>query len=290
VGWSNALKKANAEVSITPLEGGGTIKLLRGVASGKWDIGFISSPHYLGAKEGKGRFKKDPPDLVKKYKDIRVLFGVTSGMAQMVVRADSGIKRIADLKGKKIAIGQPGGGGAKITPVILKVHGLEEGDYQPQFLKYGPALDEIRNNRLDSTVAWGGIPQAAIYNFSRQIPVTFLSIEKESFEKFRKEMRHGDRFLLRTYSADNLKAAYGKGVKQDIDVNFWTFQMQVVTRADMPESVAYALVKTFWENLSDIKATGVALANINKEDSLESLSAQFHPGAEKYYKEKGWIK
>ncbi len=54
--------------------------------------------------------------------------------------------------------------------------------------------------------------------------------------------------------------------------------------------MAYEIVKAFWENLDDIKATGVALASLNKDDSLESLSAQLHPGAVKYYKEKGWMK
>ena len=73
-------------------------------------------------------------------------------------------------------------------------------------------------------------------------------------------------------------------------VRFWTFPMQVVVRKEMPEDVAYTIVKAFWENLDDIKATGVALANLNKDDSLESLSAQLHPGAVRYYKEKGWIK
>ena len=58
----------------------------------------------------------------------------------------------------------------------------------------------------------------------------------------------------------------------------------------MPEDVAYKIVKAFWENIDDIKATGVALANLNKDDCLASLSAQLHPGAVKYYKEKGWMK
>ena len=58
----------------------------------------------------------------------------------------------------------------------------------------------------------------------------------------------------------------------------------------MPVEVAYKIVKAFWENLEDVKSTGVALANLNKDDRLESLSAQLHPGAAKYFKEKGWIK
>jgi TRAP transporter TAXI family solute receptor len=290
VGWSNVLNKIKSDIAITPLEGGGVVMLARGMAQGKWDIRFISTPHYLNALNGESRFKKDPAELREKYKDFRALFGVTSGMGMYVVRADSGIDGIIDLKGKKVAIGRPGGGGAKLTPLFFKAHGLEPGDYKPEFLKPGPALDEMRNNRLDCAAVWGGIPQAALFNFSRQFPIHFLSFEKDAMEKFRTMVPRGENFVLRTYDAKELKDGYGDGVKQEGKVNFWTFPMQVVVRKEMPEKVAYEIVKAFWENLDDIKSTGVALANLNKEDSLESLSAQLHPGAAKYYKEKGWIK
>jgi TRAP transporter TAXI family solute receptor len=100
----------------------------------------------------------------------------------------------------------------------------------------------------------------------------------------------GENFALRTYTAKDLKAGYGDGVVQEREVHFWTFPMQVVVRKEMPENVAYEIVKAFWENLDDVKATGVALASLNKDDSLNSLSAELHPGAVKYYKEKGWLK
>jgi len=290
MGWSNVLNKVKSDIAITPLEGGGVVMLARGMAQGKWDISFISTPHYLNALAGKRQFAKDPVELREKYKDFRALFGVTSGMGMYVVRADSGIKKIIDLKGKKVAIGRPGGGGAKLTPLFFKAHGLEPGDYKPEFLKPGPALDEMRNNRLDGAAVWGGVPQAALFNFSRQFPIHFLSFTKDGFKKFQAMVPGGDKFALRTYSSEDLKAGYGDGVVQEGEVHFWTFPMQVVVRQEMPEAVAYEIVKAFWENLDDIKATGVALASLNKDDSLESLSAQFHPGAVKYYKEKGWMK
>lgn len=290
MGWSNVLNKIKSDLSITPLEGGGVVMLARGMAQGKWDISFISTPHYLNALEGKSQFEQDPPELRQKYKDFRALFGVTSGFGMYVVRADSGIKGITDLKGKKVAIGQPGGGGAKLTPLFFSAHGLEPTDYKAEFLNPEPALDEMRNNRLDCAAVWGGVPQASLFNFSRQFPIHFLSFTKSGLEKFRTMVAQGDHYVLRTYSSKDLKTAYGEGLVQEGDVNFWTFQMQVVVRKEMPEPIAYEIVKAFWENLSDIKATGVALANLNKDDSLESLSAELHPGAVKYFREKGWMK
>lgn len=291
VAWSSILKKADVGTNITPLEGGGTVKLLRGVATSKYDIGFIASPHYINAMEGTLKFKKDPPEVRAAYKNIRALFGITSGMAQYVVRADSGIKNIAGLKGKKMAIGRPGGMAGTITKLLFSKHGLQaDKDYQPQYLKYGPALDEMRNNRLDAATLWGGIPQAAAYNFSRQNPITFLPIDAKAFEEFKKEMPQGKWYVLREFSPEDLKKGYGKGIKQDGPANFWTFQMQVITRADLPEDTVYKIVKTFWENLSEVQSTSAALAKLNRKDSLSALSAELHPGAEKYYQEKGWLK
>jgi len=290
VGWSNVMKKINSPIAITPLEGGGVVMLARGMAQGKWDISFLSTPHYLNAVDGKGEFEKDPADLRKNYQNLRSLFGVTSGMGMYVVRADSGIKELIDLKGKKVAIGRPGGGGAKLTPLIFKAHGLEPSDYKAEFLDPNPALDEMRNSRLDCAAVWGGIPQAALFNFSRQFPIHFPSFKKEAFEKFKTMVPRGENFVLRTYTAEDLIKGYGKGVVQEGEVNFWTFQMQVIVGKDMPEDTAYEIVKAFWDNINGIKATGVALSNLNKEDSLESLSAPLHPGAVKFYKEKGWVK
>lgn len=291
MGWSNVLNKTKSEVSISPLEGGGVVMLARGMAQGKWDIGFISTPHYLNALEGKGEFSEDPSELREKYKDFRALFGVTSGFGMYVVRADSGIRTIADLKGKKVAIGRPGGGGAKLTPLLLKAHGLEPEDYKAEFLDPGPALDEMRNNRLDCAAVWGSVPQAALSNFASQFPIHFVSLTDEGFKKFRTMVPKGDHYVLRAYKAETLKEAYGKDrIVQEGNVFFWTFPMQVIVRKDMPENVAYEIVKAFWENLDTVKATGVALANLNKDDGLESLSAQIHPGAMKYYKEKKWLK
>lgn len=291
VGWSGALLKAGSPVKLTPLNGGGSVKVMRGVAQSDWDIGFLSSPHYLHAIKGKKNFKKDPPDLRARYKKVRALFGITSGFGMYVVRADSGIKGIRDLKGKKVALGRPGGGGSKITPALFKAHGIiAEKDFTPEFLQPTEGFDEMRNGRLDLVAAWGGIPQAAVYSFSRQTPVRFLSLDRAAFKAFQKSFPGGSLFVLRTYSPEELKQGYGDGLVVDGPVNFFTFQMQVITRANVPEEAVYQIIKVFWEQLDAIKRTSAQLSNLNRNDALEGLSAPLHPGAERYYRERGWLK
>lgn len=291
IGWSNAIKATKTSLTLTPIEGGGTVKLLRGLAARRWDIAVIASPHYMNAVKGTLQFAKEPADLRAKYKDVRSLFGITSGMAQYVVRADSGFKTIPELKGKRVGIGTPGGMAGTVTQALFKDHGLKpKEDYQPEYLNYTQAMDEMRGNKLNCALVWGGVPHAAVYNFSRQIPASFLTIDQTAFENFKKNFPEGEWYVLREYSAEELKKFYGDGVVQTVPARFWTFQMQVVVRADMPEAVAYELVKIFWENLGIVKSTGAALAKLNKDDGLQALAAKIHPGAMKYYRERGWLK
>lgn len=290
VGWSNVLKKIKSEHAMTPISGGGTIKLLRGVADGKWDIGFISTPHFSQAVEGKSSFKDDPAELRAKYGKVRALFGITSGMGLYVVRADSGIRTMADLKGRVVSHGQPGGGGARITPLLLKHHGLAADDYRPVFLTDQAALDEMRNGKVHVATVWGGVPQPSVLSFSRSFPVRFLSLDPQAFEAFRKEMPGGNHFVLRSFEASELKKAYGTGIEQEGRVSFFTFPMQVVVRPDMPDAVVYGVVKAFWQNVADVKAVGAALSNIDHANALEALSAEIHPGAARFYREQGWMK
>ena len=292
MGWANALKKVNSSVVLTPLEGGGTVKLMRGLVSNKWDIGFIGSPHMANALNGELNFAKDPAGLREKYTRVRVLFGVASGMAQYVVRGDSDIRSLADLKGRKFAIGAPGGMGGLVTRTLMKEYGLsaDNRDYLPEYIDYSAAMDEMRSKLLDCSIVWGNSPHVAVFNFSRQIPVRLLPIDKTIFESFKAKMPQGQYYFLNEFSPEYLKSVYGENAMvQDAPSNAWTFQMMIIVRDDMPDDVAYELTKVFWENLDTVKETGAALNIIEAKDALKSLSIEVHPGAVRYYKEKGMM-
>lgn len=292
VGWANVLTERGSTVSITPLGAGGTVKLLRGLVSKKWDIGFIGSPHFANALAGELNFASDPSSLRESYKHVRVLFAIPSEMGQYVVRGDSKFYTIPDLKDKKVAIGTPGGMAGFVTIRLFEEHGLslEKGDYKAQRLDYGPALDEMRNNLLDAALLWGGVPHAAAYEFSREIPLRFLPIDKSAFKRFKEHMPGGEYYSLREFSPEMLKTIYGNNsLVQNSPAGMWSFQMMVIVRDDMSEDVAYEITKKFWENLDIVKKISVSLESLNHKEALKDLSAEFHPGALRYYKEKGWL-
>ena len=291
VAWSNMVKKYLPGVNLTVLAKGGTSKLLRGVVNDQWEIGYIGSPHMECAKKGILIFEKEKDVSKKKYYDpTAVLFSVTSGWCNYVTREDSGIKALADLKGKKVHLGNPGGFGGIMTKGVLKGHGLDidKGDYQGMYLKTSQAMDQLRDKAgLDDALVWGGIPQPLISNLSMKVPLRMLSMTKEGFAKFRKDFVVGPYTLTKTLSPQQLKDAYGGRVVNTEPVECWSVPLMLVVRKNMDPDLAYKLVKVFWDHLDEVKKISKQLAGLDLKESLQNLSSPIHPGALKYYKEIG---
>ena len=291
VAWSNLVKKYLPEVNFTVLAKGGTSKLLRGVVNKQWEIGYIGSPHMECAKKGILIFSKEKENSKQKYFDsTAVLFSISSGWCNYVVRADSGITDLAQLKGKKVHLGNPGGFGGIMTKGVLKGHGLDidKGDYQGMYLKTSQAMDQLRDKAgLDDALVWGGIPQPLIANLSMKVPLRMLSMTEQGFANFRKDFVVGPFTMKKTLTPNQLKNAYGGKVVNDKPVECWSVPLMLVVRKEMDPDMAYKLVKVFWEHLDEVKKLSKQLAGLELKASLENLSSPIHPGAMKYYKEVG---
>lgn len=294
VGWSNVMMKYSPDVRILCLAKGGTTKLLRGMVNKEWEIAFIGSPHLKCAEQGILLFEEEKEYSKEKYYDpTRVLFGILTGWCNYVVRADSDIYSIADLRGRRVHLGMAGGFGGIMTKGAFRGEGLDidKGDYKGIYVPTEQALDQLRDKTgVDDALVWGGIPQPLITGLSYKVPLRQLSLTKEGFEKVQKDFVLGPYTLLITLSPEEIKEAYGGGVVNTTPVYTWTIPMMVVVDKDMDEELAYTLVKTFWEHLDEVKSVSKQLKRLTFETALENLSAPFHPGALRYYKEIGAIK
>lgn len=286
--WSNLMAKYGQGLKMTVVDNG-TVKGLRKLAKHQVDITPIGAPHYRDATQKKGKFKKDPDQLIEAYKNMSVLFAITTSSAQYVAREASKVKSIPDFKGKKLAIGRPGGNAGRVTTALFKVHGidLKAGDADGQYLKYGPALEQMSNGNMDGTIVWGGIPQAALENASRQMKLRFVSPDPAKLGEFRKLITNGQYYVLQKVPAKTIEKAYGGRIAAEGTVYFWTFPFMMAVNNDMPEEEAYRITKVFWENIKAVNDASPALSLISIESALDSLSAPIHPGALRYYKEKG---
>ena len=288
--WSNLQAKTGSENSLTVVDNG-TVKGLRLLAKERVSVSVLGAPHYLDAISNKGKFKDDPQELVDAYKKMSTLFAIRTSAGQYVARADSGISSFADLRGKKIAIGRPGGNGGRVTKALLEVHGIDmEKETDAQYLKYSQALEGMSNNSMDATIVWGGIPQAGIDNASRMMKLRFISPDPSKLTEFRKLITNGSYYVFQNVPAETLKKAYGNRVEVNSDIQFWTFPFMFMVNDSMPEEVAYEITKTLWSNIDEVNKTSLALSLVSPDTALDSLSAKLHPGAERYFKEVGLLK
>jgi len=289
VAWSNLMLKKGGELKLTPVDGGGTNKMMRSIAAGRMDIGFIGAPHYRDAVEKSGGFKEEPDDLVAAYKTMQILFAIQTGGAQYVTRVDSNIKAIADLKGKKVAIGAPGGNMGRVSTVLFKLYGLdaEKGDVKAQYLEYGAALEALGNNQLDAVAVWGGVPQSGVYNASRANRLRFVSPDAAKLPELQKALTNGAYYVFREVAPADIKAAYGDAVLAEASMRLWTFPMMVIVGKDMQADTAYTLVKELWERIEEVKASSNTLTLLDVKVALDNVSAPVHPGAARYFDEKG---
>ena len=253
--WSNLQARTGSENTLTVVDNG-TVKGLRLLAQQRIDVSVLGSPHYLDAVSGKGKFKDDPEKLVANYKNMKALFAIRTSTGQYVARTDSGIKEFADLRGKKFAVGRPGGNAGRVTKALLTVHGIDmEKDADAQYLKYSQAFESMSNNTMDATFVWGGIPQAAIDNASRTMKLRFVSPDPAKLTEFRKLITNGDYYVFQNVPVETLKKAYDGRVEVDSDIQFWTFPFMFMVNDSMPEDVAYEITKTLWSNIAEVNNT-----------------------------------
>ncbi|MCG7601520.1 TAXI family TRAP transporter solute-binding subunit [Halomonas sp. McH1-25] len=289
VAWSNQLARSDGDNRLTVVDNG-SVNGLRQLASKRLDIAVIGAPHYLDAVNKRGNFSQDPDRLSEAYQDLRSLFAISTSAGQYVVREDAGIESFADLDGHSIAIGRPGGNAGRVSSAFLEAYGFEPGeDVDTQYIDYSDAFNQMSNGRLDGTFVWGGLPQAAIDNASRTMDLRFISPSEDRMDAFRENITAGEHYRLKSISSEEIENAYQGRVEADGDVNFWTFPYMFVVNKAMDEETAYELTKSLWNNLDSIKQTSAALNLLRRDEATTGLTAELHPGAERYFREIGLI-
>ena len=216
----------------------------------------------------------------KKYPNIRgVMAGHTSTM-HFVVRSNSGIKSLADLKGKKVALAAPGSPSAFIAEAALEAYGLTKKDYKPTLLTYAEQADALRDNTIDMACIFAGVPASAAMDISSTHDVTYLGVGQEEMKKVIKKHPY--------WTAGVIKAGTYKG--QSATVPTFNSPAMLVTTDDVDADLVYAVAKAIMDHTPELTAIHPQGAEWDLADAVEGVAIPFHPGAVKYLKEKGVLK
>ncbi len=211
-------------------------------------------------------------------KSFSTLGAVYAEVCQVVARADSGIKTIADLEGKKVSVGDSGSGVEFNAQQILGAYDITFEDIDKQNLSFQASADALKDGKIDAFFCTAGAPTVAITDLSTTTGIVLVEIDAEHLAK----LQEGYGF----YAAYTVPAGTYNGI--DKDSTTVAVKATFIVSNDLDEETVYQLTKAIYENVDDYshdKAKEMTL-----EYAVSSISVPFHPGAEKYYKEVGAIK
>lgn len=214
-----------------------------------------------------------------KLDKLRGVSGTYNNYIQIVANADSGIKTLADLKGKRVSVGAAKSGTELNARAILKAAGMGYGDLaKVEYLPFGESVELMKNRQLDATLQSAGLGVASIRDLATAIKIVVLPIPADVVAKV------GDAAYQPAVIPAN---TYGG---QTADVPTAAIPNFLVTHSGVPEDVVYRMTKAMYGNIDTLYAAHNAVRVMKRENALKGMPVPLHPGAERYYKEVGLIK
>ena len=249
-----------------------SVENLNLIQSGKGEIAFVLGDSVKYGWEGNAE-----AGFQSKLDNLRGIAGIYPNYVHIVASKSSNINSIEDLKGKRVSVGAPKSGTELQARAILKAAGMSYEDLgKVEYLPFGQSVELIKNRQIDATVQSAGLGVASIKDLANSVEVVIVEIPESLIEK-----------LGAPYVSATIPANTYKGVVQDTKtagiVNF------LITSQNVSDQTAYDMTKNLFENLPALVATHSAAKNININKALTGMPVPLHPGAEKYYKEKGIV-
>lgn len=270
-------KRKQYNLRVTVESTGGSVFNVNAIMAGDLEFGVVQSDRGYQAWNGIADWKDKGPQ-----KKLRSVFSVHPENIVLVASVDSGIQTCADLRGKAVAIGNPGSGTRQNSLDALSTCGLTAEDLgRAEGLKAVEAAKMLQDQRVDAFFYTVGHPNGSIKEAtSGRIKVRFVPLTntKALLDKYP------------YYAASDIPIQFYPNAENKADVPTFGVKATFLTSADVPDDVVYAITKEVFDNLDQFKKLHKAYTQLTPQNMLEGLSAPIHPGALKYYKEKGLIK
>jgi TRAP transporter TAXI family solute receptor len=240
---------------------------------GRGEIAFTLGDSLKAAWEGDAE-----AGFKTKLDKLRTIGAIYPNYIQIVATADSGIKTLADLKGKSLSVGAPKSGTELNSRAILAAAGLSYRDIgKIEYLPFAESVDLMKNRQLNATLQSAGLGVASLKDLSTSTDITVVAVPKEVVDKI------GPPFVPVIIPA-NTYAGQDKDVPTAAVINY------LVTSSAVSDDLAYQMTKLIFESLPELANSHVAGRDIKLESAVMGSPVPLHPGAIRYYKEKGLIK
>jgi len=241
------------------------------------EVAFAQNGVAFYAYNGKEMFKDKPT------KFLRGITNLYPNVMHIVVAADSKIHSIKDFADKKFVVGAIGSATEINSREILGLYGLDYKDkknVKGEYLGYSEAAEALKDGRVDGILIAGGLPTSAVLDAASSLKIRILSLEPEMIAKLKETMPW-------YYEVTIPKGTY---MNQTEDAHTVAVANLLICREDLSTDLVYNMTKALHENQKELVAAHSAAKAMILETALKGMTVPLHPGAEKYYKEKGILK
>ena len=240
---------------------------------GRGEIAFTLGDSLKAAWEG-----DEEAGFKSKLDKLRTIGAIYPNYIQIVATAESGIKTLADLKGKSLSVGAPKSGTELNSRAILAAAGMTYKDMgKVEYLPFAESVDLMKNRQLNATLQSAGLGVASLKDLSTSTEITVVSVPKATVDKI------GPPFVSVNIPA-NTYAGQDKDVPTAAVVNY------LVASSAVSDDLAYEMTKLIFESLPELANAHAAGKEIKLDKAAGGSPVPLHPGAIRYYKEKGLIK
>lgn len=255
----------------------GSIANLQALRAHKISLAVVQSDTQAAALRGLGPFTTSGPDA-----ELRSLFGLYTEPLTIVARQDANIQQLEDLQGKKIDIGNPGSGDRNTMDIVLQAMGWTSTSFASvSELKGAERAQALCDNQIDAFVYVVGHPSGTIKEASSSCRINLVEVTGPQIDKLLAQ--HPE------YTPTVIPGRLYRGVEQD--VASLGVSATLVTSSQLPDDIAYQVVKSVFENFEQFKRLHPAFAHLQKQQMVSlGLSAPLHPGAKRYFEEVGLLK
>lgn len=278
--FSKLLGDAGYKTSATAT--GATAENINAILTGQGEIAIAMSDSVIQCVESFGAYEGDK--ALANSGDLRAMMGLWPNVCQIVTTADSGIKTFEDMKGKRVGVGAANSGVELNARMMFEAHGMTYEDCKVDYLSYGEAIDQMKNGQCDVAFVTSGLGNATIKELGTTKEIVFIPVEGEALQ--------------------NLIAKYPFYVETTIPKDTYETANDTTTAAvmnimlvakDLSDDVVYDMLDCIY-SAQGLEAIGASHATAKKEISIDTAlrgitgtSVQLHPGAVKYYTEKGMM-
>lgn len=261
--WQDAIKGMNASAQTT----GASVANVNLLREDKADVIFVQNDIAYYAVNGQEMFKD------KAFPNLRGMATLYPETCQLIVLADSGIKTVADLRGKKVAVGAAGSGVEANARQIMAAAGITYADIQPQYLSFNEASSNLKDGNIDAAFLTAGHPTAAVQDISATKAIAVVSIDDALAAKLMSQYPF--------YTKTVIPAGTYRGV--DANVSTVAVKAMLAVSDKLESDVVQKMLKSLFENNDRLSAAHRMGAMVTKDTARDGMSLPLHPGAEKFY-------